>query len=238
MLGTVASLAIDPRFQLFVAVSLVIYVGVFVAAELYAPTERMRRIIEVGVTAIFSLVCLFWGAHNGSRSLYLETSMPPQKIAGGGTVQLQDITSVNGWNEGRIAPSGSGFSIAHGDHRVNRSRPDAARIMTALFRQLDIQHPVDQVLQMPQAQWEAFLRDLPDQKRPYLGGIPFAVIEVRANDGTVRRETVFKNDEVQVRDKSGGVESFVCIDRVLDIRERTSNEKEAVMVTHAAGSCR
>jgi hypothetical protein len=210
---------------------------VIVLAEWLAPTDKLRRIVEGFATGALLAAALVMIVPRAAQEMIIDINMPAQRIAGGGSVRLVDITSLNGWNEGRIFPEGGGFRILHGDHTVNRTRPDAEKIFTTILRQLDIQAPVGELMRMSQQDWERFLAGVPDQKRPYVGGIPFAVLELRSSDGRTERTTVFKNEQVSVLNGRGDAEAYLCIRHVWDIRGRSSDESETIALAHSLDPC-
>lgn len=158
-----------------------------------------------------------------NRELIVERGLP-QAIVSGGQIALEDVNSLNGLSEG--------------PHRVNVGRVDAAHVFETLFRRLDIQASAAQALAMTEDQWQDFLRGLPDGKRLQLGGIPFARLTIQASDGTMQTRTVFKHDVVPVLNQRGQAEAYLCIRRVLDVRERRSDEAEIVVLTHSRVRCR
>lgn len=147
----------------------------------------------------------------------------PEPILGGGQVRLDGINSLNGLSEG--------------PHRVNVGRVDAAHIFTTLFDRLDIQGNAADAMAMTEDQWRAFLRALPDGKRLQLAGIPFARLAIQSSDGRMDTRTVFKHDVVPVLDRRGRPEAFLCIGRVMDVRERRSDESEIVVLTQSRDRC-
>lgn len=158
-----------------------------------------------------------------NRQLVVERNVP-QPIIGGGRIQLEDVNTLNGWNEG--------------PHAENQRRPDRDFIFRKLFQRLDIQRPVAEVIGMTEQQWQGFLTELPQGKRLQLGGIPFATLTVQASDGRSHRMIVFKNDaNLPVVNRGNQTEAFLCIRRVMDVRERRSDEPEIIVLTHSRERC-
>jgi hypothetical protein len=158
-----------------------------------------------------------------SRELIVERGLP-QAIAGGGQVGLEDVNTLNGLSEG--------------PHHVNVARANAAHIFETLFRRLDIQSSAEDALSMSEEQWQAFLKGLPDGKRLQLGGIPFARMTIQASDGRIQTVTAFKHDVLTVLGQNDRPEAFLCIRRVMDVRERRSDEAEIVVLAHSRERCR
>lgn len=144
-------------------------------------------------------------------------------IVSGGQVELDDVNTLNGWGEG--------------PHTENKQRANAAIILARLFRRLDIQNPPAAVLAMDEAGWQNFLASLPAGKRLQLGGIPFARIKIYSSDGRPQERLVFKKDVIPVLNKKDDVEAFLCIRRILDVRERRSDEPEVIVLTHSRKRC-
>ena len=158
------------------------------------------------------------------RQLVIDQDMTPVEIVGGGRIDLVTMNSLNGWDES-------------GGHRENVSHENAATIFTGLFRKLEINRNVEDVLKMSDEQWGQFLAALPERKRLAIGGIPFAKIQVRSSDGRETSHIVFKNDQIPVLKKSGEPEACLTIERVLDVRERQSGEPEVLVVSQKEGGC-
>lgn len=176
-------------------------------------------------------------AERANSETVLEQNVP-RRIAGGGLVTLEGVNTLNGWQEGPIVADGDSFRLGHGDHEENRRRPDIELILAYIFDELDIQtHSVSEVRRMPQEKWEGFLRRLSDNQRIRIGRIPFARLTVQTSDGHVVRRTVFKGQQLQVPNRSGRTEAYLCIWRVLDVRERTSNESEVIVLAHSLRPC-
>lgn len=168
--------------------------------------------------------------------LLLDEDMGARPILGGGSVRLREVSTLDGWLEGVPVPEGNSFRATHGNHQRNKERADAAQVLGTIFSRQSVYRPVAEVLSMSQAEWEAFLRDLPENKRNAIGGTPFAVLETRPGDGPPSRTTVFRGDDLIVRNRSGVVEVVVCVERILDTRVR-SGEPEVVVLTQHTGSC-
>ena len=145
------------------------------------------------------------------------------RIVSGGQVGLEDVNTVNGWKEGA--------------HAENKQRAGASSIFERLFRRLDIQRSPDEILGMDEAQWQSFLAALPEGKRLQLGGIPFARVKLASIDGRAEERVVFKKDVVPVLDRQNRPEAFVCVRRILDVRERRSDEPEIIVLTHSRERC-
>lgn len=158
-----------------------------------------------------------------NREMIVERGQPIG-IAGGGQITLEDVNTLNGLSEG--------------PHRINVGRVDSAHIFATIFSRLDIQRSAKEVLSMTEEQWETFLRGLPDGKRLQLGGIPFARLTLQASDGRVQTKTVFKHDVVPVLNQRNQAEGFLCIRRVMDVRERRSGEAEIIVLTSSRERCR
>jgi hypothetical protein len=144
-------------------------------------------------------------------------------VVSGGQIQLDDVNTLNGWGEG--------------PHSENKQRANAPDIFERLFRRLDIQHSPADVLGMDESQWHSFLAGLPEGKRLQLGGIPFARIKLRSSDGRAEEAVVFKKDVVPLLNKKSQPEAFLCIRRIMDVRERRSDEPEIIVLTHSRQRC-
>lgn len=192
--------------------------------------DQMKTLIEQGRDQASQKNAL------SNAMLLIDDAMGAQSIVGGGSVRLREVTSLDGWLEGVPAAEGDSFRATHGLHEGNRSRPDAAHIFEEIFSKHSIHRPVAEVLKMSQPEWEAFLAGLPENKRSAVGGIPFAVLETRASDGTLKRTTVFKGDDLPVKNASGKVEAVLCVERILDTRTR-SEEPEVVVLIQGTGPC-
>ena len=144
-------------------------------------------------------------------------------VVGGGRVQLDGINTLNGWREG--------------PHSANKSRPDAGHIFSRLIQKLDLPASAPQLAAMDEAEWKRFVEALPDGKRTQLGGIPFARLTITASDGNEQQRTVFKQDVIPVLNESEVAEGYLCIRRVLDVRERRSAEAEVIVLTHSRERC-
>lgn len=158
-----------------------------------------------------------------NRELVVERGST-QALVGGGQIELEDINTLNGWNEG--------------PHSENKQRPDRVHTFEKIFRKLDIPVSAQEALAMDEAQWREFVARLPQGKRTQLGGIPFARVNIQSSDGKKRTVIAFKKDAITVRNKQNQVEAYVCIRRVLDVRERRSDEPEIIVLTHSRDRCR
>lgn len=162
-------------------------------------------------------------AEEKARQELIVESGATAKITGGGSVRLDSINTLNGWQEG--------------PHAVNQRRPDREYIVDQIVQKLDIPKASAELLKMSEADWQAFVAALPDGKRVQLGGIPFARLTIESNDGRKQQKTVFKNDLVPVLNEQNKPEAFLCVRRVLDVRERRSGEPEVIVLTHSRDRC-
>jgi hypothetical protein len=168
--------------------------------------------------------------------IVLDSDLGFQPIGGGAFVRLVEVTSLDGWLEGDPVRVPNGWLATHGSHEDNKSLPDAAEVFTYIFKKESIHRPVDEVLKMSQSQWEAFLDGLRDNKRKAVSGIPFARLETRDSDGRTATETVFKGEAVRVTNPAGKVEAVLCVQRILDTRQR-SQEPEVVVLRTGTETC-
>lgn len=235
MLDTVGSLALEPEFQSFVVICVVVYLALFAAAEIFIKTERARRISECATSVAFILLCVFWGAANGGRELLIDRSMPWQKVSGGSAVRLVDVRSIRGWGEGNPDNVDAGAAVTHGDHQVNKEV--GAEVFDRILEQLNLPYSGAKIVDMDQAQWEAFLRGLRPSDRLLIGRIPFAVVDGRSNDGRIRRATLFANDTMEILDREGRVKSRICVDNIFNVPDTFSAQREAIKISYGSGRC-
>ncbi len=146
-----------------------------------------------------------------------------RRIGQGSRISLLDVNTLNGWEEG--------------PHSENLSRPEGEKIFTDLFQRLDIQVPFSTVRNMTDEQWTVFLSRLPNGKRMQIGGIPFAKLRSTSSDGQVEQHVVLKGQMFPILDREGKVETYVCMGRILDVRERRSGEPEIVVISHSVEPC-
>ena len=162
-------------------------------------------------------------AEDAARRVLIVERGTSEPIVGGGQVGLEDISTLNGWKEG--------------PHSENKKRPNVGPIIDDLFARLDIHRSSAEILQMSDEEWIRFLESLGDGQRFFVGGVPFARLALQASDGNRQERTVFKKDSVPIVNKRGQIEAFLCIKRILDVRERTSQEPEIVVLSHSRGRC-
>jgi hypothetical protein len=162
----------------------------------------------------------------------------PRPITGDGRVTLEEINTLNGWQEGDLVADGDSFRLGNGDHAENVDRAEIDQILVHVLGALDIRTPsAAEVRGMSQARWDAFLRSLPANKQIRIGRIPFARLRIQSSDGHVEHATVFSGQQIPVLNNKGRAEAYLCIKRVLDVRERTSNESEVVVLAHSRRPC-
>lgn len=221
---TALRLMAEPEFRLFAIVALAGYISLFMITEWFVTKPRTRRTVEMVVTSIFILFCLVWGAHNDSRELLLDTAMGARKVSGGVRVRLQDVTTVDG-SDGAVAG------------QLNRSFQRADEAYSRLFQRLNIRSPGD-ISALSAEDWRRFDATLSETKRRYLGGTPFALLEITSSDGSSMAPIALRNDDIPIRNQQGETEGWICINRIFDARERSSDEREAIVLTHGTSRCR
>lgn len=221
---TALRLLAEPEFRLFAIAALVGYILVFMITEWFVTKARARRTVEMVVTSIFVLFCLVWGVHNDRQELLLDTEMGARKVSGGVRVRLQDVTTVDG-SDGAVAG------------QLNRSFQRADEVYARLFQRLNIRSP-GAISALSAEDWSQFAATLSETKRRYLGGTPFALLEITASDGSQTAPIALRSDDIQIRSRRGEAEGWICIHRIFDARERSSDERETIVLTHGTSRCR
>lgn len=236
MLGAAGNLALMPEYRVFVIVSILAYIVLFWIIETRIGSSRARRAIEVGMAAVFIVITMTWSAYHYVPSLLIAKGAHFEHV-GSLRVQLNDVKSLRGWGEGQAVSTPGHEELLHGDHRVNRGLSNARWIFDRIFDRMGLPHRND-VLTMSQQQWFAFLRDdLDPVQQRQIGKIPFAIVDVQTADGAIQTMIMFRNDRREVRDRSGASAGFLCMDRIFDVPDVVSGEREAVLISVGAPNC-
>jgi hypothetical protein len=238
MLGTAGNLALLSNFQIFVPISLALYVALFVATEKFVRVEFWRKFIEVITSVIFILFCMVWSAHNASREILIDKSTGFHPVTGAVDVHLVDIRSLEGWGEGDSEVGEGRERLVHGNHDINKTQPDSIRIFDHILDQINY-HQVDgaAVQRMSQDEWVALLRGLNNEQRRAIGRIPFAILQIRSSDDKVEQVVLFRDERYAVRNSAGDVVGRICLDRIFNTNDAVSGEREAVVISHGASAC-
>lgn len=256
LLATVGLLLLVSRGAGIPSMGIAIFAATGVATLVYAflggsgDSFTVRGMKLAGAAAVFAIIIYLVDsrlspqikdmstlrAAEANSLILLDEDMGARPILGGGRVRLREVTSLDGWLEGKPVAEGDGYRATHGLHDGNIGRPDANRVFSTIFSQQGINRPVEEVLKMSQRDWEAFLQGLPGTQRSAVGGIAFAVLETSASGEAPVKTTVFKGDEIVVRNHRGRVEAVLCVQRILDTRTRSGNP-EVVVLTQGTKSC-
>jgi hypothetical protein len=208
--------------QLGGATAVVLAIIYFTSAPLERQMRVLERLEELSREAEAATERARLAEEKARQELIVEGGASAE-ITGGGHVRLEDINTLNGWREG--------------PHAVNQNRPDRAFIFERIVARLDLPRQPADLIAMSETQWKAFVESLPTVKRMQVGGIPFARLSVQASDGRVQQRTVFKRDVIPVLNRQNVTEAYLCVRRVLDVRERRSDEAEVIVLTHSRTRC-
>lgn len=232
MVDTLINLALQPEYQIFVLISLTAYVAMFLLVERFAKSDFHRRAALLAATVLFILFCMVWSAHNDTRQLLIDKSMSFQRITGRMDLRLMDVRSLDGWGEGESAVGEGRERLVHGNRPADQGLPDAANTIGRVLDLMGLPQSGAQVVAMSPDEWVAFLRGLDSLQRRQIGRIPFAVVEIRSDDDKIDRVVMFRNDRHTVRDKAGRVVGRICLDRIFNVADAVSGEREAIMISH------
>jgi len=237
MLGTASNIMLLPNYQIFVIVALFIFFLIFLLMEWFIPSGFWQRLAEFLATAVFIVFCMVWSVHNDAAPLLIDKSMRFQRVTGEIDIRLLDVRSLEGWGEGESDVGSTRERLVHGDHRVNQAQPDPARpnpvpIIDRVLDHIGAPHRGEEIARMSQEQWVSYLRGLNSIQRRQIGRIPFAVIEIRSDDDRIERIVMFRNDRHTVRDQAGNIVGRICVDRVFNVADTVSGEREAVRINH------
>jgi hypothetical protein len=131
-------------------------------------------------------------------------------LLGGTSVALNDITASEG-DPGRL-----------------RQLQDGQRAFAKLLDIAHVQPPPGGLSASAEA-WRSWLSSLPDNRRHRVERIAFARLTLRGTDGHSESRTVFKGEEVPIRDAAGRVETTLCIQYVLNVLETDTFEREVMI---------
>jgi hypothetical protein len=199
-------------------------VAVVVAVFVQMPKQLHGEMNDIGriAAAEKELDALKSEADRIRSTLVIDTGMAPQPIAGGGTVDLVYVRATDG-SLARL-PSHS------------RERTLAALLAKAEITGVD----AAQLLAMSETQYAGFLAQLEKQSRTTadkLNEIPFAELRITASDGRPSTVVALSGGPPIPVLRDGQPEAYLCIRRVLDVKESGSMEREVVILEHSREQC-